>query len=148
MTRLINFILLFLSLSLTNVIAKNVNVFSFTNDELLLLKTKKVRGADNNTKYSIGKNEKGNYLKAISNNAASGIGKDIKINLLKTPYINITWKIEKDLSGIVENSKKGHDFAARVFVIKKTGLKDNQNSLQTKQELNFKRHKKPWQILH
>ena len=42
MTRLINFILLFLSLSLTNVIAKNVNVFSFTNDELLLLKTKKL----------------------------------------------------------------------------------------------------------
>ena len=43
------------------------------------------------------------------------------INLLKTPFINITWKVEKDLSGIVENSKKGHDYAARVFVIKKTG---------------------------
>ena len=28
---------------------------------------------------------------------------------------------EKDLSGIKENTKKGHDFAARVFVIKKTG---------------------------
>ena len=39
----------------------------------------------------------------------------------KTPIINITWKIEKDLSGINENSKKGHDFAARVFVVKKTG---------------------------
>ena len=25
------------------------------------------------------------------------------------------------MAGIVENSKKGHDFAARVFVIKKTG---------------------------
>ena len=40
---------------------------------------------------------------------------------LKTPFINITWKVEKDLSGIIENSKKGHDYAARVFVIKKTG---------------------------
>ena len=30
-------------------------------------------------------------------------------------------KVEKDLSGIIENSKKGHDYAARVFVIKKTG---------------------------
>ena len=39
----------------------------------------------------------------------------------ETPFINITWKIEKDLPNIVENSKKGHDFAARVFVIKKTG---------------------------
>ena len=44
-----------------------------------------------------------------------------KINLDKTPIINITWKIEKDLKGIKENTKKGHDFAARVFVIKKTG---------------------------
>ena len=47
--------------------------------------------------------------------------KEIIIDLNKTPFINITWKIEKDLSGIVENSKKGHDFAARVFVVKKTG---------------------------
>ena len=29
--------------------------------------------------------------------------------------------VEKDLSGIIENSKKGHDYAARVFVVKKTG---------------------------
>ena len=30
-------------------------------------------------------------------------------------------KVEEDLKGIKENTKKGHDFAARVFVIKKTG---------------------------
>ena len=39
----------------------------------------------------------------------------------KTPFINITWKVEKDLNGIDEKSKKGHDYAARVFVVKKTG---------------------------
>ena len=71
--------------------------------------------------YSIGNNENGSYLKAVAENAASGVGKEIKINLDKTPFINITWKIEKDLKGIKENTKKGHDFAARVFVIKKTG---------------------------
>ena len=70
--------------------------------------------------YSIGNNENGSYLKAVAENAASGVGKEIKINLDKTPFINITWKIEKDLKGIKENTK-GHDFAARVFVIKKTG---------------------------
>ena len=63
----------------------------------------------------------GNFLKAIADNAASGLGKEVKIDLNKTPIINITWKVEKDLSGIKENTKKGHDFAARVFVIKKTG---------------------------
>ena len=69
----------------------------------------------------MGSNNNGNYLKAIADNSASGLGKEIKINLNITPFINITWKIEKDLPGIKENTKKGHDFAARVFVIKKTG---------------------------
>ena len=82
---------------------------------------RKVRGADNKTVYSVDSNEKGNFLKAVADNAASGLGKEIKINLNKTPFINITWKIEKDLKGIKENTKKGHDYAARVFAIKKTG---------------------------
>ena len=98
-----------------------INVFEFTEIELLELKVKKVRGAENKTSYSVASNENGNYLKAIADNAASGLGKEVKIDLNKTPFINITWKVEKDLPGILENTKKGHDFAARVFVIKKTG---------------------------
>ena len=98
-----------------------INVFEFTEIELLELKVKKVRGAENKTSYSVASNENGNYLKAVADNAASGLGKEVKIDLNKTPFINITWKVEKDLPGILENTKKGHDFAARVFVIKKTG---------------------------
>ena len=101
--------------------ADRVNIFEFTEVELLDLQVRKVRGADNKTEYSVGSNDNGNYLKAVADNAASGLGKEVKIDLNKTPFINITWKIEKDLSGILENTKKGHDFAARVFVIKKTG---------------------------
>ena len=82
---------------------------------------RKVRGADNKTVYSVGTNKNGNFLKAIADNAASGLGKEIKIDLNKTPFINITWKIEVDLKGIKEDTKKGHDYAARVFAIKKTG---------------------------
>ena len=96
-------------------------VFNFTETELSSLEVRKVRGADNKTIYTVGSNENGNFLKAVADNAASGLGKEIKINLNKTPFINITWKIERDLAGIKENTKKGHDFAARVFVIKKTG---------------------------
>jgi len=114
--------ILFLFLFLTSISAANeVIVFEFTEVELSELDVRKVRGAENKTKYSVGSNENGNYLKAIANNAASGLGKEVKINLNKTPIINITWKVEKDLPGIKENTKKGHDFAARVFVIKKTG---------------------------
>ena len=105
----------------TFAIADNSKVFEFTESELDELKVRKVRGADNKTVYSVGSNENGNYLKAIADNAASGLGKEIKVNLNETPFINITWKVEKDLRGIKENTKKGHDFAARVFVIKKTG---------------------------
>ena len=101
--------------------ANNILIFEFTEKELLELKVRKVRGADNKTIYTVGSNENGNFLKAIAENAASGLGKEVKVDLNKTPFINITWKIEKDLSGIKENTKKGHDYAARVFVIKKTG---------------------------
>ena len=108
-------------LFISSVCAEKLMVFDFTEEELNSLEVRKVRGADAKTFYSIGSNENGNYLKAEAVNAASGVGKEIKINLDKTPFINITWKIEKDLRGIKENTKKGHDFAARVFVIKKTG---------------------------
>ena len=108
-------------ISICSVFANEVLVFEFTEEELSELTVRKVRGAKNETKYTVGKNENGNFLKAVADNAASGLGKEVKIDLNKTPFINITWKIEKDLSGIKEDTKKGHDFAARVFAVKKTG---------------------------
>ena len=101
--------------------ASEIKVFEFTEAELSQLEVRKVRGVDNKTNYSVGSNENGNFLKSVADNAASGLGKEMKIDLNKTPFINITWKVEKDLSGIKENTKKGHDFAARVFAVKKTG---------------------------
>ena len=114
-------LILVIALFPTTLYAEDIKVFEFTDKELSELTVRKVRGADNKTVYSVGSNENGNYLKAIADNAASGLGKEIKIDLNKTPFINITWKIEKDIPGIDETAKKGHDFAARVFVIKKTG---------------------------
>jgi hypothetical protein len=101
--------------------SNEIKVFEFTEMELSQLEVRKVRGANNKTIYTVGSNENGSFYKAVANNAASGLGKEVKIDLNKTPFINITWKIEKDLPGIKENTKKGHDFAARVFALKKTG---------------------------
>jgi len=112
-------ILIFITIGTGN--TNEIKVFNFTKDELSNLEVRKVRGAENKTIYTIGLNENGNFLKAVADNAASGLGKEVKIDLNKTPFINITWKIEKDLPGIKENTKKGHDFAARVFAVKKTG---------------------------
>jgi len=111
--------ILLVSLLFSNiVVAKKITVFDFTEDELETLKVKKVRGE---TTWNLGSNENGNFIRAEAKGKGSGLGKEVKIDLSKTPFINITWKVEKDLSGIIENSKKGHDYAARVFVIKKTG---------------------------
>ena len=113
------FVLVFITINFSS--ANEVKVFEFTESELSQLQVRKVRGADKKTVYSIGANDNGNYLKSVADNAASGLGKEVKIDLNKTPFINITWKIEQDLKGIKENTKKGHDFAARVFAVKKTG---------------------------
>ena len=99
--------------------SEKIQAFDFSKEEFETLEIKKVKKL---TTYSLGSNENGKFLKAEAQGVGSGLGKKLKINIEKTPFINITWKIEKDLRGINENSKKGHDYAARVFVIKKTGL--------------------------
>ncbi len=121
MLKTFNYILIIFFSFFNITLAESVNVFEFTENELSTLKVRKVRGADAKTHYSLGNNENGKFLRAEANNSASGLGKEIKINLIETPFLNITWKIEKDLPGIDEGSKKGHDYAARVFVVKKTG---------------------------
>ncbi len=106
----------------TNVYGDNIEIFQFTDNELDTLKVRKIRGAKNLTNYSLGNNGKGNFLRSEVENGGSGLGKEVSVDLNKTPFLNITWKVEKDLSGINERSKKGHDYAARFFVVKKTGL--------------------------
>lgn len=121
MLKIIIFLFSFLILA-TNSYSDTSNLFEFTENELKDIKIRKIRGADSLTTYEIGKNKNGNYLQAVSENGGSGLGKEVSIDLNKTPFLNITWKVEKDLQGINEKSKKGHDFAARFFVVKKTGL--------------------------
>ena len=77
-----------------------------------LIRTKKLE--DNSLIHS-------GCLKAEAKGQASGIGREIKVDLNKTPFINITWKIEQGITGIKEKTKKGHDFAARISVVKETG---------------------------
>jgi len=114
---LIQLSVLFILLN-SSALAEKITIFEFTEEEMTTLKEKKVKGK---TKWKLGTNENGNFIRAESEGTGSGLGKELKINLNKTPYINITWKVEKGLGGINEQSKKGHDYAARVFVIKKTG---------------------------
>ena len=116
--KFLSHILIIFLFFVTSVKSEQLIAFEFTSEEFAKLKKRKVKGE---TSWELGSNENGNYIRAEAEGVGSGLGKEILIDLNKTPIINITWKIEKDLSGINENSKKGHDFAARVFVVKKTG---------------------------
>ena len=117
------FLLFIFFINFINLYAEEVKVFDFNTESLQELQVRKVRGANQETVYTSGTNDFGAFLMAeTKNGAASGLGKEVKINLNSTPFINITWKVEQGIEGINERSKKGHDFAARVFVIKKTGL--------------------------
>ena len=116
--KLLSFILISIFIQQTS-FSKEVKVFEFTANELETLDKRKIKGE---TIYTLGSNEKGNFIKAEANAAGSGLGKEITINLNETPFINITWKVEKSLGDINPQEKKMHDFAARVFVAKQMGL--------------------------
>ena len=92
---LIQLFVLFLFLN-SSVLAEKITVFEFTEEEMATLKEKKVKGK---TKWKLGANANGNFIRAEAEGTGSGLGKELKINLNKTPYINITWKVEKDYRG-------------------------------------------------
>ena len=87
----------------------------FTDDGMKLLKKK---GFGKKTIYTNGKDEKGYYLKAVADSSATGLGLEIKNEKLldEMPFLNITFKIEKDFTNIDQTTKDGHDWAARIMV--------------------------------
>ena len=86
----------------------------FSNEGMKLLKK---RGFGKKTVYTNGKDDKGWFLKAEADSSATGLGMEIDKELLKEmPFINITFKIEKDFDIIDQKTKDGHDWAARIMV--------------------------------
>ena len=86
----------------------------FSDEGMKLLKK---RGFGKKTNYSNGKDDKGWYLKAEADGTATGLGMEIDKELLnEMPFLNITFKIEKDFTKIDQKTKDGHDWAARIMV--------------------------------
>ena len=106
----------------TNVSSKEFRI-DFSDEGMKLLKK---RGFGKKTSYTNGKDDKGWYLKAEANDSATGLGMEIEKDLLQEmPFLNITFKIEKDFEIIDQKTKDGHDWTARVMVGhgKKVGAK-------------------------
>ena len=86
----------------------------FSDEGMKLLKK---RGFGKKTLYTNDQDDKGWYLKAEADGTATGLGMEIDKELLKEmPFLNITFKIEKDFTDIDQKTKDGHDWAARVMV--------------------------------
>ena len=97
----------------TTVSSKEFRI-DFSDEGMKLLKK---RGFGKKTSYTNGKDDKGWYLKAEANDSATGLGMEIEKDLLQEmPFLNITFKIEKDFEIIDQKTKDGHDWTARVMV--------------------------------
>ena len=87
---------------------------NFSDEGMKLLKK---RGFGKKTIYTNGKDDNGWFLKAEADGTATGLGMEIDKELLKEmPFLNITFKIEKDFDNIDQKTKDGHDWTARVMV--------------------------------
>ena len=56
-----------------------------------------------------------------SDQTASGLFLEQQVDLNKTPILNWSWKISNTLHSLKERTKKGDDFAARVYILTSTG---------------------------
>lgn len=61
-------------------------------------------------------------LQADSRSSASGMYKKVSIDLNKTPYLNWRWRIENRIKKGDETTRKGDDYAARIYVVVDEGL--------------------------
>lgn len=74
------------------------------------------------TRYDVIEKDGARVVRAVSDDSASGMLKKMHVDLKKTPFLNWSWKIDKSLTGLNEKTRKGDDYAARVYVVIKGGL--------------------------
>lgn len=61
-------------------------------------------------------------LRASSNGSASGLFRRTRIDVEKTPILLWNWRVEEDPGSIDERTRKGDDYSARLYVIRKHPL--------------------------
>lgn len=67
-------------------------------------------------------NNESTYLRANANATASALLKKVQIDLDNTPFLNWSWRIDKAITSVDEQTKQGDDYAARIYVIVKRGI--------------------------
>ena len=102
-----------------NQVVETIHIARFSMMDLDGWKNKSFEGK---TQYRISNDDKKYYLKAESMQSASALYKKIKVNIHETPYLNWSWRIDQALPKLNEKEKTGDDYAARIYVVFKTGI--------------------------
>ena len=81
----------------------------------------KNKSFEGETQYSMKNGQTKSYLQAESVKSASALYKKVKIDIDNNPYMNWSWRIDQALPELKEMDKSGDDYAARIYVVVKTG---------------------------
>ncbi len=106
--------LLFFSFCCATANAETISISRFAKMPLSDWQQKSFKG---NTLYKLVLLDKQVVLQAESESVASSLYKEVRIDLQKTPYLNWSWRIDKQLAIQDEMQKSGDDFAARIYII-------------------------------
>ncbi len=74
------------------------------------------------THYELVEAEGETVLRASSQGTASGLFRIIDVDLTQTPILRWRWKVESALDGNDERSRRGDDYAARIYVVRRRGF--------------------------
>lgn len=111
--------LIILSIHTISASVEKIQIAEFSKMNLQGWKNKSFEGK---TEYTIKSDGQQSFLHAESMKSASALYKKVKVNIHETPYLNWTWRVNQMLPKQNEQTKTGDDYAARIYVVFKTGI--------------------------
>ncbi len=112
----------FLTILSIHTISASVEKIPIAQFSKMNLKGWENKSFEGKTEYTIESDGQHSYLQAESMQSASALYKKIKVNIHETPYLNWTWRVNQTLPKQNEQTKTGDDYAARIYIVFKTGI--------------------------
>jgi Protein of unknown function (DUF3047). len=100
----------------------NIKKLAIGNFGAMNLEGWKNKSFSGETRYKIIQEKENYFLQAESIQTASALYKKVKININETPILNWSWRVDQALPTLDEKNKNSDDYAARIYVVFKTGI--------------------------
>ena len=98
---------------------KGVSVFDFSVEQPSDFKEKSFAG---HTDYQLVSEPQGTVLRAEANNSASSLYREVRVDISRTPILNWSWRADNVHDIRDQQQKTGDDYAARLYVVIRTGI--------------------------